>query len=251
MPITDRTRSPTAEGFVGDVFRWLDQVNADPRITGSAFRVAYTIGQAINRKTRVAIVDQKRLAARTSLHERMVRNLIDQLRDCGHLSVAPKHRYQASHYAMILRAEAIQPATDCRLDNKLNRQASAALHPPQPAISGRSTGKELPGSTQPHYQPHKQIQPQKGDEVSEAFERFWQSYPLKVGKLEARRRFDEALKQASADEIIAGAKRFARLKKGEETRFIKQPSTWLHEGCWLDEVPSDRVGWGSYGDPAL
>ena len=46
--------------------------------------------------------------------------------------------------------------------------------------------------------------------------------------------------RASAEEIIAGAKRYAA-DKSRDQKFTKHPSTWLNADCWLDEATNN--GW--------
>jgi hypothetical protein len=67
------------------------------------------------------------------------------------------------------------------------------------------------------------------------FEEFWRVFPRKVGKGAARKCWRNALKRATAEEIIAGAKRYAALKLDLE--FTKHPGPWLNADRWLDEGP--------------
>jgi len=102
-------------------------------------------------------------------------------------------------------------------------------------------------------------QPQLSD-----FERFWRTYPKKVGRPIAQFKFEAitngGLKtrtfdkdsnsfvnielHATADEIISGAQKYreSQLKQGsgefgfkDNGRFIQHPSTWLNQGRWMDE----------------
>ena len=79
------------------------------------------------------------------------------------------------------------------------------------------------------------------------FDRFWQVYPKKTGKIEAERKFIAALKHASAEHIIEGAERFARSVRNTEKQFIAHPGTWLHHGRWADEelspVDAEKNTW--------
>jgi hypothetical protein len=65
------------------------------------------------------------------------------------------------------------------------------------------------------------------------FENFWTHFPKKVGKGSARKAYSNALKRASAEDILAGAKRYAASKP--DPQFTKHPTTWLNADCWLDE----------------
>lgn len=65
------------------------------------------------------------------------------------------------------------------------------------------------------------------------FDDFWAVYPRRVAKLDAQKAFAKALKIAPAEDIIAGARRYAA--GAREPQFTKHPATWLRSGCWMDE----------------
>jgi helix-turn-helix protein len=75
----------------------------------------------------------------------------------------------------------------------------------------------------------------EGKEASEAFKQFWAAYPRHVGQLAARKVWDKALKEAPADQIIDGARRYAAERQDENPKYTKHPATWLNGGCWMDE----------------
>jgi len=72
-----------------------------------------------------------------------------------------------------------------------------------------------------------------------AFVEFWAVYPKRVGKAEAFRKFQVAIRRgADLEAIIAGAQRYAAANRGTEDRFVAHPATWLHQGRWEDEPAS-------------
>lgn len=79
----------------------------------------------------------------------------------------------------------------------------------------------------------------EGAGEGDAFGRFWAVYPKKTSKAGARRKFETALKTATAEEIIAGAERYAAERaadpRPDADQWTKYPTTWLHNGCWEDE----------------
>lgn len=86
------------------------------------------------------------------------------------------------------------------------------------------------------------------------FERFYDAYPRKVGKKDAERKFDKALKDgADPEDIITAAQRYASSRRGQDPKFTKHPATWLHQGCWMDEdAPMLQLvsgGYQPYTDP--
>lgn len=87
--------------------------------------------------------------------------------------------------------------------------------------------------------------------VEEDFNRWWSVYPVKKGKAAALRKYAQARKVATAEALMAGAERVRRdyqSRAPADRRFVKHPSTWLHQGCWEDEdtaapLTPDSPGW--------
>lgn len=69
------------------------------------------------------------------------------------------------------------------------------------------------------------------------FEVFWRETPRKSGRGQAQRAYRTARKTADAETLLAGIKRYAELRRGQEERYTKHPATWLNGECWLDEAP--------------
>ena len=67
------------------------------------------------------------------------------------------------------------------------------------------------------------------------FDTFWVNYPRKVGKGQAKKAYEKALKVASRDEILAGAKRLTDDPNLPELTYVKHASTWLAAESWTDE----------------
>jgi len=68
-----------------------------------------------------------------------------------------------------------------------------------------------------------------------SFDEFWDIFPRKVGKLDAARAYDKAIKLATIDRIREGAKKFAARCKNTEPQYIPHPATWLNAGRWDDQ----------------
>lgn len=101
----------------------------------------------------------------------------------------------------------------------------------------------LPGGHKPPHpipsHPTKEQTP-SSPPAPDAFDEFWAVYPKKASKAGARKKFSAALKSASAETIIAGARRYAAERaadpRPDAAQWIKHPTTWLHNGCW-DDAP--------------
>lgn len=75
------------------------------------------------------------------------------------------------------------------------------------------------------------------------FADFWEQYPRKVGKDDARKAYTSALRRASVTQIVEGATRYATDPNLVEKQFIPHPATWLNGGRWDDEpLPPRSAG---------
>ncbi|MGC2410865.1 MAG: helix-turn-helix domain-containing protein [Methyloceanibacter sp.] len=82
------------------------------------------------------------------------------------------------------------------------------------------------------------------------FEEFWKAYPLKKAKGAARRVWPKALQRASFEEIIAGAKRYADERSGQDPKFTAHAASWLNAERWTDEelpLLASSAGWRRNG----
>lgn len=73
--------------------------------------------------------------------------------------------------------------------------------------------------------------------LGQRFDDFWQAYPRRVGKRDARRKWDLIFKEdptVDPQSIIDAATRFAN-DPNRADKFTKHPSTWLHQGNWEDK----------------
>jgi hypothetical protein len=78
--------------------------------------------------------------------------------------------------------------------------------------------------------------------ADEAFARFWAAYPKRVAREAALKAFAAAVKRGVDPEtLIAGAKRYAVERTGENAEYTKHPATWLKGGCWDDEQSGPAV----------
>ena len=77
---------------------------------------------------------------------------------------------------------------------------------------------------------------------NDRFDEWWEHYPKKVGKGQARTAFRRALKKIDLDTLIDGTRQLAahHQQAGTDKKFIPNPSTWLNGERWDDElIPAD------------
>lgn len=67
------------------------------------------------------------------------------------------------------------------------------------------------------------------------FDTFWKSYPRKVGKAEANKAFDKAVKKHGAQKIIDAVRAWNQVRKDCDPKFIPHASTWLNQERFLDD----------------
>jgi hypothetical protein len=76
-----------------------------------------------------------------------------------------------------------------------------------------------------------------------SFDAFWEAYPKKVGKGEARRAYAKALRKIEENVILSAVNDYAASRRGQEKRYTANPATWLNQERWEDEVQTNsRVG---------
>lgn len=79
-------------------------------------------------------------------------------------------------------------------------------------------------------------------QIGPDFADFWAVYPRKIAKAAALKAWNKAVKSAAAEDVIAGARRYAEDPNRAE-RFTAHPATWLNAGRWEDEpLPSRSSG---------
>jgi hypothetical protein len=70
---------------------------------------------------------------------------------------------------------------------------------------------------------------------------FWPAYPLKRDRGHALKAYRAARKRASVDVIMAGVRRYAAERAGDDPKFTKYAQGWLNGDGWADEPrPSSR-----------
>lgn len=72
------------------------------------------------------------------------------------------------------------------------------------------------------------------------FDQWWNLYPRKVGKGQARLAFRKALRKTDFQTMLLGAQRYAEERAGEDQAFTAHPATWLNGERWLDEKDASR-----------
>ena len=76
----------------------------------------------------------------------------------------------------------------------------------------------------------------------DAFDVFWDTYPRKAGKRDARKAWDQVTAKTDPAVIVAGAARY-RDDPNREDAYTAHPATWLRAGRWEDDpLPPRSAG---------
>ena len=85
----------------------------------------------------------------------------------------------------------------------------------------------------------KKVDAPAGALFADRFEEFWNAFADKRGRPAAEEAWKEAIKRASPDEIIDGAKRYRSWMnaQGKGAPNLKMAEGWLNDSRWQDELP--------------
>jgi hypothetical protein len=101
------------------------------------------------------------------------------------------------------------------------------------------------GNNKPEPEPEtnpSELQRNSQIEFDEQFERIWSLVPKKVDKMETKREFKAALRDADIETIISRVRLWRASVAGKETRFVMSPRRWFHGKHWNDELDLGIVG---------
>ena len=147
--------------------------------------------------------------------------------------------------------------------SRRRRAAAAAAPPPEPQTTAGQTEDAPQGNrkktagrvnqSRPDQSKADQSKPDQGDQPpnpqteakadaqTRRFAEFWKAYPKKVGKKAAEKSWQKLKPDAELFERIMQAVTAAKGSdqwNRENGRFIPNPSTWINQGRWDDELPT-------------
>lgn len=89
----------------------------------------------------------------------------------------------------------------------------------------------------------------------DGFEAFYEAFPKHVGRGQALKAYRSALKIATGEALLTGARRYAASVVGKEPQFVAHPATWLNGQRWLDELSAAgpdnvvAIDWAAFNTP--
>lgn len=207
---------------VWDTLAWARRVR-----TGSPGRKATLMVLAEHADERNSCFPSQRLLAEaTEQSERTVRAQLADLENAG--LIRREHRGRegggrtSDRYYLL-----VNPANLAANDTGEHEDDTGARAPER-------TGALLPPNTQMNLHPEPPTTPRAGELLADTFEAFWQAYPRKTAKGDARKAWPAAVKAAGgAGPIIAGAGRYAA-DPNRDASYTAHASTWLRAERWAD-----------------
>lgn len=156
------------------------------------------------------VTSLQHLADETQLSVRQVRVALDKLIMTKEVTKFPTPRYTLVQVNNYCDYQVNDKVNDKLVTNK--RQANDKL---------MTTTKE-----------YKEIKKERMD--IDHFEKFWASYPRKVGKKKAQEKF-MSLPVSYLDKIFRALDEQKRSEQWQTTKYIPHPITWLNQARWEDE----------------
>jgi biotin operon repressor len=148
---------------------------------------------------------------------------LKELRDCGYIRMVKERK---------------QDGTFETTNYVFDTPQDVVPHPGNPttvSIDAPSPGKPTPGKPQLDNQGSLEELSKKNLDIDQVFEKFWNTYPIKVGKQAALKAFGKAIAHTEANIIIEGASRYA-IDPNRVQAYTAHPATWLNAHRWLDEA---------------
>lgn len=264
-PSPDIQASAAAKGdkFTRDQFDWLRQVALDSELPPTATRVAIALTKYFNREhDGWAWMSQAKLALDLGMPERTVRFALSALIKAGHMITKRRGRMETSLYHLALKDESDrQPIADHdRQPIATHSGVTGKNQQSDRQKPARVTGNPLP--TNPLKEPSEESIEEESDSprldlgeegrrvvqeqtqtLDATFESFWNQYPRKVDKGAAKKAYTSVIrnKQVTPAELLTGAMRYAAERIGQDPKYTKHATTWLHAESWANEPAATPI----------
>jgi hypothetical protein len=217
-----------------------DQINTDLRfsiipewvldadISDRAIRIYSILARYADNETLQAFPSRDTLGKRAFCNVKAVTKAIEELVTIG--AVIKQHRKQGDSYqSNLYTLRRVGPSlTPPRVSP--DRGVGSDLTPPRVSDDPLTRTTELePLNDIQHFEQERQ------QRLIQEFNTFWDIYPRKLGKGEAKGAFVKAVDKFGADVVLEGVSRFASDPNLPAPQFIPRAATWLNQERWEDE----------------
>lgn len=161
------------------------------------------------------------ISKQTGLSRQQIRTAISKLISTSEVTTSRKGNFTVF---------TINNYADYQATNQVSNQPSTNHQPTlnQPSNTKKVRSKE--------YTPHT---PQGADADSPAFTKFWDAYPKKVGKADARKKFASLVPDDATLSAILSSLAYLKTTPQwtkDDGQYIPNPATWLNQKRWQDEA---------------
>lgn len=243
---------------------WMRAVLSDDRLTDSAARVAMRLALHLNLTDGRCDPSMQTLARGCGAKTRTAERAIAQLESLGFISrvrsgggrFSNSYRFRFDSLATIETAErqnnrppSVETGGNADAPDRSDG-APPSVETGHPRQSRRPNIEEnieenMEGGSPPNPSSHDRRNRRRSAEADsepEGFSAWWDQYPRQTGEAGARKAYGAALREgATPGDLMAGVLRYAAERMGQEERYTKTPSNWLHDGCWTDKPASKPV----------
>lgn len=214
MPNDDALVEVRADSYFAMIPEWV----LDAGLSPSAIVVYLTLARYANRKSRSCYPSKVTIQEKSRLSHGTVSKALAELRDAGAITTMRRNvggTPTSSLYVLHMAGPFGQP-----------KSANEALIPKTAALIPESGSQTRQGN-----------QTREGISITQdsKFDEFWSAYPRRVGKGQAKKAWQKAVKETAPEVIIEAARQFADLRQGQDQTYTPYPATWLHGERWLDQ----------------
>lgn len=140
---------------------------------------------------------------------------------------APRLTGSERHVFPLIRADIDRQINQAAFDPNLTQFDPGQMH----------AKKEREEERKERTKEKKEEEKEKNILADRAFDAFWEAYPRKVKKKEARKKFQAIFpKKVSLERLLTALEEHKRSEQWNDVKFIPHPSTWLNQERWEDEL---------------
>jgi hypothetical protein len=198
----------------------------DADISDRAIRLYSILARYADNETLQAFPSRETLAKRANCHWRSVDRAIDELVTLG--AITKQHRrngesYQSNMYTLRRVGPQVSPPTD---------RADRGVLTPQSVPTDTGGNLTITTELEPLNDTNRHF---TDSDMSIHFNDFWEIYPRKMGKGEAKAAFVKAVNRFGHEVILDGVRALAADPNLPAPQFVPRAATWLNQERWDDE----------------
>lgn len=177
------------------------------------------------------------IAKKARITERGARKIVRELEGNGWLSINISGGRNGTN-VYIINPEQCSPRNDVPPEQE-------CINPEQPFRGGRNSGSGEPSYN--HQEPSflSIDHPAPKSKPTDFFAEFWDRYPKRVGKADAHKAYIRAMKKITHDDLMFALSERLPALEAREKKYRPNPSTWLNQERWQDDIDTDHNADGS------